>query len=241
MVTPSNSRLTSRSVRSFVIRNGRMTSGQKTALDALYPLYGIDFQESELDLSQIFGNSAPIWLEIGFGDGEALLTMAEQNPQNNFLGIEVHAPGVGHLLAGMEKKHLSNIRVMRHDAAEVLQYCIPTASLQRVLLFFPDPWHKKKHHKRRFLQHETLHLIKRALTLHGILHCATDWTDYAESMMELLSADAMLSNASPTGGYSEKPEYRPETKFEQRGMRLGHPVYDLLFEKHEHLPHRSPV
>ena len=222
---------TSRTIRSFVIRNGRMTDSQKSALENLLPIYGIPYTGDLINFAEVFGNSLPVWLEIGFGNGEALLEMASTQPQVNFLGIEVHAPGVGHLLAGIKQAELSNIRVIQHDAVEVLSEMIPAAGLARTLLFFPDPWHKKRHHKRRILQQETVQLISQALQPGGVLHCATDWEEYAEAMLEVLTASENFNNMDSGGGYSEKPTYRPMTKFEQRGLRLGHNVHDLLFQK----------
>ncbi len=208
-----------------------MTDAQKTAMDTLYPVYGLAYQNAALDIQALFGNGSPVWLEIGFGDGEALLSIASTHPEINFLGIEVHAPGVGHLLAGIERLALKNVRVMRYDALEVLDNMIAPASLDRILLFFPDPWHKKRHQKRRILQANTIASVKTALKPGGVLHCATDWEDYAESMLEVLQADSEMRNLSKTGGYAETPDYRPRTKFEERGLRLGHSVADLLFEK----------
>ncbi|MBX2884207.1 MAG: tRNA (guanosine(46)-N7)-methyltransferase TrmB [Granulosicoccus sp.] len=222
--------LTSRAIRSFVIRNGRMTDGQREAIATLMPVYGVAFCEAKLDFATLFGNDSPVWLEVGFGNGEALLHIAARFPEINFLGIEVHAPGVGHLLAGIESQALSNIRVMRHDAVDVLQHMIPADSLARVLVFFPDPWHKKRHHKRRILQGETITLIEKTLKIDGVLHCATDWEPYAEAMLEELGASTLLVNQS-SDGFSEKPEYRPLTRFEKRGLKLGHVVRDLLYTR----------
>lgn len=227
----NESSLTSRAIRSFVIRNGRLTGGQKEAMDTLMPVYGLPYSNTVIDFGAVFGNQAPVWLEIGFGNGEALLSIATAHPELNFLGIEVHAPGVGHLLAGIRDSGLTNVRVMRHDALEVLATMIPAGTVQRVLLLFPDPWHKKRHHKRRILQTEAVRLIDTALTDGGVLHCATDWADYAASMLEVLSQQQSWGNLSDTGGYALKPDYRSLTKFEQRGLRLGHSVADLLFRK----------
>lgn len=222
--------LTSRAIRSFVIRNGRMTDSQQEALKSLMPIYGIAFDEQKLDFQTLFGNDSPVWLEIGFGNGDALLSIAARYTDINFLGIEVHAPGVGHLLAGIQAQGLTNVRVMRHDAVEVLQHMIPPDSLARVLLFFPDPWHKKRHHKRRILQAETVGLIENALKVDGVLHCATDWEPYAEAMVEELATSTLLQNHSGEP-FSKKPDYRPLTRFEQRGLRLGHVVRDLLYTR----------
>lgn len=226
----SDTPLTSRAVRSFVIRNGRMTQGQKNALDTLMPVHGIEFDVLNPQPATHFGNSNPVWLEIGFGDGEALLHMAALLPEINFIGIEVHAPGVGHLLAGIDAQGLTNVRVMRHDAVEVLDV-LAAQTLERVLVFFPDPWHKKRHHKRRIIQSETIDSIRRTLTPGGHLHCATDWQPYAEAMLEQLNDTEGFQNTSASRGYCDKPDYRPLTKFEQRGLRLGHEVADLVFQR----------
>jgi len=198
------------------------------------PSLGVSYQEEHIDFEVLFGNTNPVWLEIGFGNGDALLSIAQRFPTINFLGVEVHAPGVGHLLAGIELQGVTNVRVMRHDAVEVLEHMIKPGSLSRVLLFFPDPWHKKRHHKRRILQAETVALIERGLATGGVLHCATDWEAYATAMLEELSASDALANESTNDhaeGYSERPDYRPATRFEQRGLRLGHTVRDLLFRR----------
>lgn len=207
-----------------------MTSGQQHALDSLFPIYGIPFTPCRIDLAGTFGNNRPVWLEIGFGDGEALMTMAESMPDINFIGIEVHAPGVGHLLARIEERQLDNVKVMRHDAVEVMSEMLAEGSIERVLLLFPDPWHKKRHHKRRILQAETLALFTKILQPGGKFHCATDWAEYAEAMLDVLNSSS-LSNLAPGRSYAVKPDYRPLTKFEQRGLKLGHEVFDLLFEK----------
>ena len=223
--------LTSRAVRSFVVRNGRMTASQSKALDTLMPIYGIDYQDQTLDVAATFGRTAPLWVETGFGDGEALLAIAGQNPDINFLGIEVHAPGVGHLLTRIESQGLGNIKVIRHDAVEVFGAMLPPASVERALLLFPDPWPKKKHHKRRILQLEFVELVESRLQTGGVLHCATDWAEYADEMLDLLSTRENLKNLDADTGFSPRPPYRPETKFERRGLRLGHQVFDLLYQR----------
>ncbi len=224
-------RMTSRSVRSFVVRNGRITPAQQRALDELLPVYGLEFQQHPIDPKEVFGREAPLWVETGFGNGDALLSMAQRYPEINFLGIEVHAPGVGRLLHGVEQMELKNIRVIRHDAYEVFDSMLPAHSVQRALVFFPDPWPKKRHHKRRILQQAFVSVIEDALIPGGVLHCATDWQEYAEWILELLQSREKLLSLSATSRFATRPDYRPATRFEQRGRKLGHEVFDLLFEK----------
>ena len=225
-------RLTSRSIRSFVIRNGRLTKAQASALERLLPKFGIEYREQSLfNLSELFGRQAPVWLEIGFGNGDALLDMATRYPETDFIGIEVHEPGVGQALMGIESRQLTNVRIVQHDAMEVLDQMIPSASLNRVLLFFPDPWRKKRHFKRRIVQKEFIELVTDKLEAGGVLHCATDWQDYAEWMLEKLQTSEKLMNQSDTEAYSPRPEWRTNTRFEQRGERLGHEVFDLLYTR----------
>jgi tRNA (guanine-N7-)-methyltransferase len=220
-----------RRIRSFVRREGRLTPGQQRAMEELFPRFGIEAGEEMLDLDAIFGRSAPRILEIGFGNGESLAEIAKNHPQNDYLGIEVHRPGVGHLLQLIEEQGLTNLRVMSEDAVEIMEKQIPDGSLDALYLFFPDPWHKKRHHKRRQVQPEWAQLVRRKLKVGGHLHMATDWENYAEHMLEVLSAAEGFINTSETGDYVPKPDYRPETKFERRGLRLGHGVWDLVFEK----------
>lgn len=220
-----------RRIRSFVRREGRLTPGQQRAMDELFPRFGIEESEQPLDLDTIFQRSAPRILEIGFGNGESLAEIAKNHPQNDYIGIEVHRPGVGHLLLQIEELGLTNVRVICADAVEVLEKQIPDNSLDTLYLFFPDPWHKKRHHKRRQVQPEWAQLVRRKLKLGGQLHLATDWQNYAEHMLEVMSHAEGFANLSNSNDYVVKPEYRPETKFERRGMRLGHGVWDLLFEK----------
>ncbi len=221
-----------RPIRSFVLREGRFTEGQRSAYDRCWPRFGIDCIEGEqLDPIQLFGNSKPLYLEIGFGNGEALAETAAKHPENNYIGIEVHRPGVGHLLLRLEELGLSNTKVMRHDAMEVLRHHLPNQSLDGVMLFFPDPWHKKRHHKRRIVQPEFVSLLARLLKPGGILHLATDWEGYAKQMMQVLSAAPEFENTLGEGQFAPRPDTRPLTKFEQRGQRLGHGVLDLLFKK----------
>jgi len=223
--------LTSRSVRSFVIRNGRMTPAQQEAIDELLPRFGIPFSESTVDFDEIFDRSAPTWIEIGFGNGDALLHMAETHPEVNVVGIEVHSPGVGHALIGIETRALSNVRIIQHDAMDVLQHMVAADTLARVLLFFPDPWHKKRHHKRRIVQNEFIKLVSSRLETDGLLHCATDVADYAEWMLEHLQDATDLVNESPNQDYVEQPAWRINTRFERRGQRLGHEVFDMLYRR----------
>ena len=216
-----------RRIRSFVKREGRLTPGQETAIKTGWPLYGLD-STVRINPAALFGNDHPITLEIGFGNGESLATMAENNPDRNFIGIEVHRPGVGHLLRIILEKKLSNIRLFDTDAIEVLQQAIPEHSLDCVQLFFPDPWHKKRHHKRRIVQTEFLNLIHSTLKTGGRFHAATDWENYAEHMMSTLNAHPAFTNSTEPN-YAERPEHRPLTKFENRGLRLGHGVWDMIF------------
>ena len=219
-----------RTIQSFVRREGRITRGQQRALDELWPKYGIP-DHAPASLDSLFGRVAPRTLEIGFGNGEALAGMAEQQPEHDFIGVEVHRPGVGHLLQLLEKRGIDNVRIYNADAVRVLKECIPDRSLDRLLLFFPDPWHKKRHHKRRIVQPGFAELIAEKLVSGGILHMATDWREYAEHMLADMQASGHFRNCAGPGNYSPRPDYRPLTKFEQRGQRLGHDVYDLLFER----------
>lgn len=224
-----------RRIRSFVRREGRLTQGQQRALDELWPRFGIDHDDKLLDLDTIFGRSAPRVLEIGFGNGASLLKMAQDNPDTDYLGIEVHRPGAGNLLLNIELAGVTNIRVMTDDAVDILKQQIPDASLDLVQLFFPDPWHKKKHHKRRIVQPDFAQLLYKKLKPGGCFHMATDWQHYAEHMLEVMTAAEGFKNLSATNDYVERPESRPLTKFEQRGHRLGHGVWDLMFEKIDEL------
>ncbi len=218
-----------RPVRSFVRRQGRMTAGQKRALEVLWPRFGLDFTDEPLALARVFGRERPRVLEIGFGNGDVLLALAAAHPQQDFLGIEVHEPGVGHLLLGAHAARLHNLRAICHDAVEVLERQIPDGTLQEILIFFPDPWPKKRHHKRRLIQPAFLELAARKLVPGGILRLATDWQHYALQMLEALNSCALLRNCSPTGGFVARPQSRPLTRFERRGQRLGHSVWDLAF------------
>ena len=217
-------------IRTYVIRGGRITDAQKKAFDRWWPEYGLSLHDGIIDNS-IFANNNPLILEIGFGMGDSLLQMAASTPGNNFIGIEVHPPGVGRLLNNAGKARLHNLKVYMADAVDVLQDCIPDDSLERLQLFFPDPWHKKKHHKRRIVQPPFAQLVCRKLISGKTFHVATDWHDYAEYMMEVLTLSKGLRNAVAEYQYSPPPGYRPRTKFEARGERLGHGVWDLVFKK----------
>ncbi len=222
-----------RTIRSFVLRTGRMTEGQQLAMANVWPRMGLNVENGMLDLTQTFGRAAPVVLEIGFGMGDSLVEMAKAEPEKNYIGIEVHTPGVGRLLNNADEQGLGNIRVFEHDAIEVLDKCIPDGSLSTVQLFFPDPWHKKKHHKRRIVKAEFAQAMRKKLKVGGVFHMATDWENYAEHMMEVMSAAEGYQNAAGEGAYSPQPEWRPVTKFQKRGERLGHGVWDLMFERTE--------
>ncbi|WP_040576891.1 tRNA (guanosine(46)-N7)-methyltransferase TrmB [Methylophaga lonarensis] len=220
-----------RTVRSFVRREGRLTPGQQKALDDLWPMFGIEETGPELDFAQLFGREASRVLEIGFGNGSSLAEMAAKQTDADFIGVEVHRPGVGQLLKLIENNQLSNLRVACTDAVELLKTRIADHSLDRVQLYFPDPWHKKRHHKRRIIQPAFVSLLAKKLKPGGHLHMATDWQDYAEQMLEDLSGSKDFVNCASDGTYIPRPDYRPLTKFEQRGHRLGHGVWDLLFKR----------
>jgi len=216
-----------RTIRSFVKREGKITRGQQSAIERLWPQFGVDFSEAALDLQYLFGRSAFNVLEIGFGNGLSLAEMAEASPEQNFFGIEVHTPGVGSLLVQVGQRGLENVRVSQEDAVLVLQHQIPDASLDRVQIFFPDPWHKKRHHKRRLIQIKFVALLATKLKQGGQLHVATDWENYAEHIVEVLSVSPKFRNTGTP--FVGKPEYRPNTKYERRGERLGHGVWDMIF------------
>lgn len=218
-------------VRSYVVRAGRMTEAQRRALAEHWPRYGLQLDAGRVDFDAVFGRSAPRVLEIGFGMGDSLLAMALAEPDKDFVGVEVHPPGVGRLLNHAARADVANLRVYLADAVDVLRECIPEASLARVQIYFPDPWHKKKHHKRRIIQPAFIALLLARLQRGGVLHLATDWQNYAEQMLLELEAEPQLINTAGAGQYAERPAFRPETKFERRGQRLGHGVWDLLFER----------
>lgn len=217
-------------IRSFIRRQGRATAGQRQAMDAHWDTYCLP-PAAEFNAEQAFGRQAPLIVEIGFGNGDSLAAMAEANPQLNYLGIEVHRPGVGHLLMLLEQRGIENVRIYHHDAIEILEQKIPDHSLAGVHLFFPDPWHKRRHHKRRIVRPGFVDLLNKKLAAGGYFHAATDWEHYAQDMLATLSADKGLKNTSPSGDYCPRPDYRPLTKFENRGLRLGHGVWDLIFSK----------
>ena len=219
-----------RTIHSFVKRQGRLTSGQELALETQWSIYGIDYSEDLLDFEELFDRNAETVLEIGFGNGDSLWKMAQASPELNFIGIEVHRPGVGHILRLIEDSDCENLRVSNQDAIDVLQHQVPDHSLDRVQLFFPDPWHKRKHNKRRIVQDEFIQQLAKKLKTGGVFHLATDWKDYAQHMLTTLNDCDLFSNLSDDNTFVPKPETRPITKFEKRGHRLGHGVWDLLFK-----------
>ncbi|GAA0374266.1 tRNA (guanosine(46)-N7)-methyltransferase TrmB [Bowmanella denitrificans] len=220
-----------RKIRSFVKREGRLTKGQARAIETNWPAMGLSVDTGMLDFNQVFGRQAPVVLEIGFGMGKSLVAMAAAEPDKDFIGIEVHRPGIGACLADAEAAGLTNLRLFEHDAVEVLAQCIPDASLARMQLYFPDPWHKARHHKRRIVQAEFAQKVRQKLAIGGVWHMATDWQNYAEHMLEVMSQAEGYQNQSSSGDYVPRPDFRPLTKFEQRGHRLGHGVWDLMFER----------
>jgi tRNA (guanine-N7-)-methyltransferase len=222
---------THRRVRSYVLRGGRMGTGQQRALAELGPRYVLPWRDAPLDFEQVFGRRAPVILEVGFGMGDATAQIAANRPDTDFLGVEVHEAGVGALLRRIGEQQLANVRIVRHDAVEVLRHMVPPGSLAGVHVFFPDPWHKKRHHKRRLVQPPFVRLVAERLAPGGVVHFATDWLPYAEQMLQVLGDEPALENTA--AGYAERPAYRPLTRFEARGVRLGHDVRDLLFRKRE--------
>lgn len=222
---------TRRRIRSYVLRTGRMTPGQQRAFDQNWGRWGLEHDDGMLDLDTLFNRAGPRVLEIGFGMGQSLVAMAQAAPDSNFIGVEVHRPGVGKLLHSLAEQELGNVRVYCHDAVEILRDCIPVNSLDTIQIFFPDPWHKKKHNKRRLIQPAFVAQLVSRLQSGGCLHLATDWDDYAQQMMAVLCAEDRLINPFGEGRFAPRPEHRPLTKFELRGERLGHGVWDLIFRR----------
>jgi len=220
-----------RQVHSFVLRQGRFTRAQQRAFDVLWPRFGLDFTGQPRNFDAIFARAAPRVLEIGFGNGEALRQAAAQDPDRDYIGIEVHAPGVGRLLNGLAEDDSEHVRVYHHDAVEVLSCEIADQSLEQIRIYFPDPWHKKRHAKRRLVNGQFSALIARKLAARGTLHLATDWQDYAEQMWDVLDATPGLRNTAGPRGQVSRPPWRRQTHFESRGQRLGHAVWDLLYER----------
>jgi tRNA (guanine-N7-)-methyltransferase len=220
-----------RPIRSFVTRAGRVTAAQQRALGELWPKYGVAPDPGPLDLARLFARRAPCTLEIGFGNGESLAALARAHPERDYLGVEVHRPGVGRLLLALEQQQLGNVRVICHDAVEVLERQIAPGSLAEILILFPDPWPKKRHHKRRLIRPSFVALIERALCAGGVLRLATDWQPYAHEMLTCLSAAQQLHNLAADGGFAARPAERMPTRFELRGTRLGHEVWDLAFAR----------
>lgn len=218
-----------RGIKSFVLRQGHMTAAQQRAIDDNWPRFGVDYAAGQWEWSQAFGRDADKVLEIGFGMGVATLEIAKRLPEKDFLAIDVHGPGVGNLLKLMAQDGVENIRVMRHDAVEVVENMLPDGLLDGIHIFFPDPWHKKRHHKRRLIQTPFVAKLLPKLKTGGYIHLATDWEEYAVQMLEVLSGFDQLQNTAPD--FAPTPDYRPETKFEARGKRLGHGVWDLVFVK----------
>jgi len=221
--------LKNRPIRSFVLRQGRVSPGQKRAVDTLMPRYGIQYAAQPLGLDQAFGRAAPKILEIGFGMGDSTATIALAHPANDYLCLEVHTPGVGNLLKLIDAQQITNIRIIQHDAVEVMRDMLGDETLDGVHIFFPDPWHKARHNKRRLIQAPFIAALVQKLKPGGYIHVATDWQDYAEQVLRVLNEEILLENTAEN--YAPRPAYRPLTKFEQRGLRLGHGVWDLVFRR----------
>jgi len=222
-----------RAVRTFVRREGRLTAGQQRALDELFPRYGVDPGDGPLAFNDLFGRTAPVVLDIGFGDGEALAEIAAAHPERNYLGIEVHRPGVGRLLRQLDDQGVTNVRVAAADAIEIMRSNIRQASLAGIQLFYPDPWPKKRHHKRRMVQPDWLALAASRLIDGGFLHLTTDWADYAEHMLDVIAGSDAFDNTAGPGRYAPDPGERPPTKFERRGLERGHAVHDIILRRRE--------
>jgi tRNA (guanine-N7-)-methyltransferase len=220
-----------RPIRSFVLRAGRVTPAQERAWAQLWPAFGLVFDARAIDLDAVFGRRAPRCLEIGFGAGEVIGALAKDHPETDYLGIEVHRAGVGRLLLRAQEDRLANLRIICHDAVEVLAHAIPDESFDSILIFFPDPWHKKRHHKRRLIDAPFVETLADKLRGGGVLRLASDWQEYAEQMLRVGNACTRLESQSPDGTYVQRPEFRPPTRFERRGERLGHAVWDLAYKK----------
>ncbi|MGB1272029.1 MAG: tRNA (guanosine(46)-N7)-methyltransferase TrmB [Endozoicomonas sp.] len=229
--TPDKANVKRRQVKSFVLRAGRMTTGQQRGWDECWQDWGLTLEQGPEGLASTFERKAPMVLEIGYGMGHSLVAMAGAEPDKNFVGIEVHRPGVGSLLNEARLAGLNNLRTYCDDAVEVLKHCVPDGSLSRIQIFFPDPWHKKRHLKRRLIQPVFIEAIRPKLAVGDVIHLATDWENYAEQMLDVMTAAEGFSNLAEDNLYSPRPDYRPLTKFEKRGHRLGHGVWDLLFER----------
>lgn len=227
-MTESND-LSKRHIRSFVLRQGRVSTAQQRCLDTLMPRYGIPYTAQPLDLDAVFGRSAPKILEIGFGMGEPTAFIAKNHPQNDYLALEVHTPGVGSLLKQIDEQDIGNLRLMQHDAVEVMRDMLADKVLDGVHIFFPDPWHKARHNKRRLIQPAFITQLVQKIKSGGYIHVATDWQNYAEQVLAVFSAESLLKNTAVD--YAEKPAYRPLTKFENRGLKLGHGVWDLIYKR----------
>lgn len=220
---------TERRIRSFVTRAGRLSNAQARSIEELGPQFLVEYQKEQTSPESLFGRTAPVILEIGFGMGDTTATIAKSLPEKDFIGVEVHTPGVGNLLKLIGEQQLTNLRLLQHDAVEVVTHMLAPNSLAGIHVFFPDPWHKARHNKRRLIQGPFVQLLASRLAPGGYLHCATDWQEYAEQMLEVLSAEPALENTAE--GYAPRPDYRPVTKFENRGIKLGHGVWDLVFRK----------
>ena len=220
---------THRPIRSFVLRQGRVSNAQRRAVDSLLSVYGIAYAPGALDFEQVFSRCAPTILEIGFGMGETTARIAQSDPEKNYLAIEVHTPGVGSLLKLVDEMGLANLRLIQHDAVEVLEHMIAPGALAGVHIFFPDPWPKKRHHKRRLIQPDFVALLASRLAPGAYVHAATDWEEYAQQILAVFEAEPMLANTAP--GFAPRPDYRPQTKFETRGLKLGHGVWDIVFRR----------
>ncbi|HEY3179060.1 MAG TPA: tRNA (guanosine(46)-N7)-methyltransferase TrmB [Casimicrobiaceae bacterium] len=216
-------------IRSYVLRQGRLSPAQRRACDDLFPLYGVPFSTTVVDWAAIFGRVAPVVLEIGFGMGETTAAIADAHREMDFVAVDVHLPGIGALLNRIDTLHLTNVRVIRHDAVEVVSTMTAKSSLAAIHVYFPDPWPKKRHHKRRLLKPDFVHALAQRLVPRGYLHVATDWREYAEDVLATMSAEPLLVNT--TAGFAERPQWRPLTKFEARGQKLGHEVFDLVFAR----------